>query len=152
MDFPLIITAVIPFRMKKLIIKLPYSTPLMLYLSDEVNHGAMLGPLRDPPINDLHISPFMTRHKSSSDKRRVIIDLSWPKGQSVNSGVDSDRYFNVDFVLTYPSKDNNTDEVLKLWRGCQIFKVDISRAFHHVPIDLEYLDLLGLHWKDYYID
>ena len=114
---------------------LQYLSHVDVYLSEEMNHGAMLGPFRDPPINDLHISPFMTRDKSSSDKRRVIIDLSWPKGQSVNSGVDSDRYLNVDFVLTYPSIDNITDEVLKLGRGCQIFKVDISRAFRHVPID-----------------
>ena len=112
----------------------------------------MLGPLRDPPIDSLHISPFMTRDKSSSDNRRVIIDLSWPKGQSVNSGVDSDRYLDVDFVLTYPSIDNITDEVLKLGKGCQIFKVDINRAFHQVPIDPGDLDLLGLHWEDYFIN
>ena len=56
----------------------------------------------------------MTRDKSSSDHRRVIIDLSWPIGQSVNSGVDSDKYLDTEFVLTYPSIDNITDEVLKL--------------------------------------
>ena len=37
-------------------------------------------------------------------------------------------------------------------RGYKIFKVDISRAFRHVPIDPGDLDLLGLHWKDYFID
>ena len=131
---------------------LQYPSHVDVYLKEEMNHGAMLGPFKEPPIKDLHISPFMTRDKSSSDKRRVIIDLSWPKGQSVNSGVDSDRYLNVDFVLTYPSIDNITDEVLKLGRGCKIFKVDISRAFRHVPIDPRDLDLLGLHWKGYYID
>ena len=47
-------------------------------------------------------------YDTSSDKRSVIIDLSWPKAQFVNSGVDSDRYLNVDFVLTYPSIDNIT--------------------------------------------
>ena len=74
-----------------------------------MNHGAMLGPFKGPPINQLHMSPFMTREKSSSDKRRVIIDLSWPKGQSVNSGVASDQYLDVEFVLTYLSIDNITD-------------------------------------------
>ena len=70
----------------------------------------------------------------------------------MNSGVDSDRYLDVDFVLTYPSIDNITDEVLKLGKGCQIFKVDISRAFRQVPIDPGDLDLLGLHWEDYFIN
>ena len=129
-----------------------YPSHVDVYLTEEMNHGAMLGPFKEPPIEHLHTSPFMTRDKSSSDKRRVIIDLSWPKGQSVNSGVHSDRYLDVDFVLTYPSIDNITEEVLKLGKGCKIFKVDISRAFRHVPIDPGDLDLLGLHWKNYFID
>ena len=58
----------------------------------------------------------------------------------------------MDFVRTYPSIDNITEEVLKLGKGCQIFKVDISRAFHHVPIDPGDLALLGLHWENYFLD
>ena len=103
-------------------------------------------PFLNPPIKNLYTSPFMTRDKSSSDNRRVIIDLSWPLGNSVNSGVASDRYLNTDFVPTYPSIDNVTDQVLQLRRGCRIFKVDISRTFCHVPIDPRDLDLLGLYW------
>ena len=79
------------------------------YLTEETEHGAMGGPYTDPPIENLHISPFMTRDKSSSDKRRVIMDLSWPKGQSVNSGAELDKYLGTDFVLAYPSVDNITD-------------------------------------------
>ena len=80
----------------------------------------MLGPFHDPPLEGLHTSPFMTQDKSSSDKRRVIIDLSWPLGTSVNSGVSSDKYLGTEFVLTYPSIDNITDQVLQLGRGCKI--------------------------------
>ena len=58
----------------------------------------------------------------------------------------SDRYLGTDFILTYPSVDNITDEVLKLGKGYKMFKVDISRAFCHVPIDPGDLDLLGLYW------
>ena len=109
----LIIIVVITCRVKKNNHKsaLQYPSHVDVYLTDEMNHGAMLGPLRDPPIDNLRISPFMTQDKSSSDNRRVIIDLSWPKGQSVNSGVDSDRYLDVDFVLTYHSIDNITDKM-----------------------------------------
>ena len=60
----------------------------------------------------------MTRDKSSSEHRRVIIDLSWPLAQSVKSGVSSDKYLNTEFVLTYSSIHNITDEVLKLGKGC----------------------------------
>ena len=114
---------------------LQYPDHVTTYLQDEIGNNAMLGPFKNPPIDNLQISPFMTRDKSSLANRRVIIDLSWPIGHSVNSGVDSDRYLGADFILTYPSVDNITDEVLKLGKGCKIFKVDISRAFRHVPID-----------------
>ena len=94
----------------------------------------------------------MPRYKSSSDKCRVIIDFSWPKGQSVNSGANLDKYLGTESVLTYPSIHNITDQVLQLGRGGKIFKVDISGAFCHVPIDPGELDLLGLHWDHYFID
>ena len=64
----------------------------------------------------------------------------------------SDSYLGTDFVLTYPPVDNITDEVLKLGKGCQISKIDISRAFHHVLIDPGDLDLLGLYWDNYFLD
>ena len=91
----------------------------------------------------------MTREKSNSLNRRVIIDLSWPIGESVNTGVTPDKYLGVHFILSYPSVDNIVSEVLRLGKGCEIFKVDISRAFRHVPIDPGDLDLLGLHWGDF---
>ena len=129
-----------------------YPDHLTTYLWDEIANNAMLGPFQAPPINNLHNSPFMTWDKSSSANRRVIIDLSWPIGHSVNSGVHSDRYLDTDFILTYPSVDNLTDEVLKLGKGSKIFKVDISRAFRHVPIDPGDLDFLGLYWENYFLD
>ena len=46
----------------------------------------MVGPFDDPPF-PLHISPLMTRDKAGSEKRRTIVDLSWPKGLSANNGV-----------------------------------------------------------------
>ena len=123
-----------------------------VYLEEELRHQAILGPFKHPPIEKLHTSPFMTRDKPNMANRRVIIDLSWPHGNSVNAGVSSDKYLGTEFVLTYPSVDNATQEVLRLGRGCKIFKVDISRAFRHVPIDPGDLDLLGLHWGEYFID
>ena len=123
-----------------------YPDHVDVYLKEEIDNKAMLGPFATPPIENLHASPFMTHEKSNSDNRRVIIDLSWPIGESVNAGVTPDKYLGVDFILSYPSVDNIVAKVLKLGKGCQIFKVDISRAFCHVPIDPGDLDLLGLHW------
>ena len=116
------------------------------YLKEEIENKAMLGPFRTPPIKNLHVSHFMTHEKSNSVNRRVIIDLSWPIGDSVNAGVTPDIYLGTDFILSYLSVDNIVSEALKLGKGCKIFKVDISRAFRHVPMDPGDLDLLGLRW------
>ena len=61
-------------------------------------------------------------------------------------------YLGTGFVLPYLSVDNITDEDLKFGKGCQIFKVDISRAFRHVLTDPEDLDLLGLYWDSHFIN
>ena len=129
-----------------------YAKHVSVYLEEELRHQAILGPFKNPPIPQLHTSPFMTRDKPNSEHRRVIIDLSWPLGGSVNAGVPTDQYLGTDFVLTYPSVDNITQEVLRLGKGCKIFKVDISRAFRHVPMDPGDLDLLGLYWNAYFLD
>ena len=122
-------------------------------MKEEIENNAILGPFTEPPIDSLHTSPFMTRDKSSSVNRCVIIDLSWPIGNNDNdnSGVSADRYLVTEFILTYPSIDNITDQVLKLGKSCEIFKLDISRAFRHVPIDLGDFDLLGLKWNNYFL-
>ena len=48
---------------------------------------------------DCHISPFVTRDNPNSDKRRVILDLIFPPGQSVNDGVTRDEYLGAYFEL-----------------------------------------------------
>ena len=91
------------------------------YLKEEIEYGAILGPSVNNPIPECHKSPFMTREKPNSVHRHVIVDLSWPKGASVNTCV---------------SKGS----------GTHLYKIDISRALRHInPGDL---DLLGLWWND----
>ena len=68
-----------------------YPTDIEAYLAEEMEHNAILGPFQTSPIPDLHVSPFMTREKPGAPHCRVIVDLSFPAGESVNAGVDSDR-------------------------------------------------------------
>ena len=86
---------------------LEYPEHVSTYLREEIQNNVILGPFTEPPINNLHTNPFMTRDKSSSVNRRVIIDLSWPIVNSVISGVSANRYLDTEFILTYPSIDNN---------------------------------------------
>ena len=59
----------------------------------------------------------MTRHKPDSNRHRVIIDLSWPVGESVNAGIDKDMYLGCQFDLRFPSVDDITDELKTLGKG-----------------------------------
>ena len=81
-----------------------YPTHIDKYLEEELFHGAILGPLDDKPF-DLHISLLMTRDKSSSNCRRTIFDLNFPKGYSVNDGVLKDSHLGTKFQMHYPTVD-----------------------------------------------
>ena len=94
----------------------------------------------------------MTRAKQNSDKRRTIVNLSWPKNASVNGAVEKNVYLGSHFVLKYPSLDDITRELRKLGPGALIYKVDISRAFRHIRIDPGDIDLLGISHKNLFLD
>ena len=87
------------------------------YLQEEMDFKAIIGPFPEHPCDNGHISPFMTRDKPGSKHRRVIIDLSWPPGSSVNAGIDKASYMGTDFVLVLPTVDNITDQLKLLGRG-----------------------------------
>ena len=122
------------------------------YLQEEKGFKAIFGPFNEKPFKNLHFSPFITREKPDSDNRRVIVDLSWPKGHAINDFVDSDEYMGTKFMLTFPSIDDITAQVVRLGRGCLLYKVDISRAFRHIKMDPSDYDKLGLNWDGYYFD
>ena len=94
----------------------------------------------------------MTRHKPDSNNRRVIVDLSWPHGFSVNDGVDKNSYMGTEFKLTFPTIDHLTDQLVKIGKGAHIYKIDVKRAFRHLKIDPMDYDLLGLQWNATYLD
>ena len=97
------------------------------YLQEEISHGAIIGPFTEPPIKDLHVSPFMTREKPNVPHRRVIIDLSFPHGSSVNAGIQKNTYPKTPLKL--PTIDTITKNIKSLGKGCMLYKIDLSRAF-----------------------
>ena len=129
-----------------------YPMDIDAYIAEEKQYDAIIGPFNENPIYGGHSSPFMTRAKPNSDRRRVIIDLSWPLGASVNAGIDKNAYLDAPFALTFPTVDNITDELKRLGRGAFLYKIDVSRAFRHVKVDPGDYDLLGLEWNGHYVD
>ena len=58
------------------------------YIQEESHFDAILVPFKENPIKGGHCSPFIARYKPNWERHRVIIDLSWPLGASVNAGID----------------------------------------------------------------
>ena len=82
----------------------------------------------------------------------MILDLSWPRGASVNAGVEKNGYMGSEFKLTFPTINDLTQELVKIDKGSHIFKVDVSRAFRHLNVDPRDYDLLGVNWGVTFID
>ena len=125
------------------------NTHVLEYIREELQFEAILGPFSEKPI-DMHVSPLMVRDKQDSSKKRTIMDLSWPKGASVNDGILKDTYLGTDYTLTYPSIDHITQSLVDLGPAAKIYKIDISRAFRQIKIDPSDIDLLGFKIENQY--
>ena len=85
---------------------LDYPDSVSKYLTSEIELGRVAGPFRSAPFADgFVISPLNTVEKRDSSERRVIVDLSWPCGSSVNDGILSDSFLGVPIDLHYPTID-----------------------------------------------
>ena len=82
-----------------------YPDHIVHYLQVERQHKAIAGPYITKPDMLQHTSPMMSRPKPQSNRRRIIIDLSWPHGHSVNDALSQHVYLNSPCVLQYPSID-----------------------------------------------
>lgn len=58
----------------------------------------------------------------------MILDLSFPAGQAVNDGISKDLYLGQRIGLSYPGMDELVRMIVKMGRGCLMFKRDLKRA------------------------
>ena len=58
------------------------------YVDTEIRMGALGGPFRQLPFTWLRLNPMLTREKKEPGRFRVILDLSFPWGDSVNYHID----------------------------------------------------------------
>ena len=129
------------------------SDVVQAYLDKEQNLGSLCGPFNTNPLTtNLVISP-MQIVDSRSGKSRVVVDLSFPVGSSVNDGIPKDTYLDKPFTLRLPGIDALVDIIRALGAGCWLFKKDLSRAYRQLRIDPRDYHLLGLlHHNNLYFD
>ena len=118
------------------------------YLSIEVSLGRVAGPFPPQAVPQVHISRFGVIPKGHTGKWRLIVDLSHPRGHSVNDGIPKSLC-----SLKYVTIDEAIQGILQLGRGALLAKIDIKSAFRLLPVHPADRHMLGMQWKDgVYID
>ena len=123
------------------------------YIAVEREHGALAGPFAGPTVWGMHLSPLMTSPKKDSPFRRVIMDLSWPKGAAVNDGIDPAWYVDGPATITLPTADYMAERLLQLGEGAFLYKSDLARGYRQLRVDPLDWPFLGFQHKgEYFLD
>ena len=119
---------------------------IQAYLNKECSLGRMLGPFaRDaaallPPC---HVNRFGVIPKGrNTGKWRLITDLSYPPGYSVNDGIDPDTC-----SLSYTSVDRVAEVVASYPPGALLAKIDIEAAYRLIPVHPHDRPLQAVEWR-----
>ena len=92
------------------------------HIATEVSAGRLVGPIADPLTSLIHVSSLGLVPKSHQvDRWRIIIDLSFPHGNSVNDGIPPELC-----SLAYASADDAVEHILQLGRSTQL---DLKDAY-----------------------
>ena len=102
--------------------------------------GPYLRPVPLPPFPHTHCSPIGSAPKPDGSVR-LILDLSSPRGQSVNDGISKEE-----FTCKYSKFDDAVSIILHLGKGALMGKIDIKHAFRICPVDPEQWSLLCFEW------
>ena len=114
----------------------------------EVQSQRVAGPFDSPPFDTFVVSPLGLVPKKEPGSFRVIHDLSFPKGRSVNDGILQD-----DAAVRYETFDHVVSIIQRIGTGALIAKVDIEHAFRIIPVRPEDRHLLGFMFDHkYYFD
>ena len=81
-----------------------------IYIRTELQHNALAGPLKTMPFKPFHCFSLLS-HPKEGDSGRIIVNLSYPLGNSVNSNILKNDYDGHKFQLSYPSVDDIVNQI-----------------------------------------
>lgn len=106
---------------------------VQIYLDAECTRGRMLGPFpraAQASLPPCHINRFGVIPKGrNSGKWRLITDMSYPPGHSVNDGILPDLC-----SLTYTSVERVAEAIAVHPPGALLAKIDVESAYRLVPV------------------
>ena len=114
------------------------------YLQRELHEKRVIGPL---PLSMghgiIHTSRFgVIPKRHQPGKWRLILDLSFPQGASVNAGIDRELS-----SLQYVTVDHAARIIADLGVQTELAKIDIAQAYRNIPVHPEDRALLGMQWE-----
>jgi len=104
----------------------------------------LAGPFMEPPMKDFRANSIMAIEQN--DKVRLVLNMSYPKGDSFNDNVDKEAIAKV----TMSSPKQFGQALIKAGKGAVMSKLDLKDAYKQVPARLEDLRLQGIHWGGAY--
>lgn len=107
-------------------------------LNTEISEGRVFGPFLLPPFDNLICSPLALIPKKEQNSFRLIHDLSFTEGNSINDGISREHT-----TVTYDTIDTVIALVKQVGRHALMAKTDILSAFRQVPIHPVDFELLG---------
>ena len=118
-------------------------------LSSEIEASRLLGPIAPHWKPLIHVSPMgLVPKPHVNNKFRLIVDLSHPRGFSVNDGIPPNLC-----SLRYSSVDDAVEIVKHLGRDTQLVKLDIKDAYRIIAVHPDDYHLLGISWRgEVYVD
>ena len=120
-----------------------YAAAVEASLAKDVSKGRKAGPFMFPPFSTFVGSPMGAFPKKRSvNKYRVIHDLSWPPGHSVND------FITEDCSLEYINMDTIAKLVKQCGTGSLLAKLDLEDAYKHILVRPQDWDLLGSTWLE----
>ena len=125
---------------KNLVSSLEHLAVVDEYLANELKESRIAGPFKKGSIPDAHVSRFVVVPKKSSEKWRLIVNLSHPQGSSVNDAIPKELC-----SLSYITIDTAIKHILTLGPGTLLAKLDIKNSFLLLPADRH---LLAMQWNN----
>ena len=111
-------------------------------IASEVQRGCLVGLLPGDLVPFVHVSPIGLVPKPNSNTFRMIVDLSAPRGFSVNDGIREEIC-----SLHYASVDQAVSLILRLGQCTMLVKLDLKDAYRIVPVHPHDHPLLGVTWE-----
>ena len=113
------------------------------YLENEIREKRVIGPFDKGTIPLAQINRFGVIPKSHQPhKWRLIVYLSYPRGNSMNDGVAKDLC-----SMVYVTIDDAISKILELGPEALLAKIDTKSAFRLIPVHPADCHLLAMEWE-----